>query len=176
MHILIGLITAIAGLIWALHSLQNAGFNLNALNPFAWARRRKWQKQLGTKPMHALTNSMDAAALLVVAIAKEHGDITRDTKLEILSLFEAEFGIKRNKSIELYSSSMYLLQSPANIVEEVKHILKPSKDDFEKSHVVKLIEMLNKVANLEEITDGQRLIVKAVEQELNINEEQSQNW
>ena len=37
---LIGFITALAGLIWALHSLQNAGVNLNAFNPFYWARRR----------------------------------------------------------------------------------------------------------------------------------------
>ena len=58
MHIIIGLITAIAGFIWALHSLQNAGFDLNALNPFTWARRRKWEMQLGTKPMHALTDSI----------------------------------------------------------------------------------------------------------------------
>ena len=103
MHILIGLITAVAGLIWALHSLQNAGVNLNAFNPFTWMRRRKWEKQLGIKPMHALTSSMDAAALLVVAVAKEHGDITRESKLEILSLFEKEFGVKRNRSIEMYS-------------------------------------------------------------------------
>ena len=176
MHILIGLITAIAGLVWALHSLQNAGFNLNALNPFAWARRRKWQRQLGTKPMHALTDSMDAAALLVVAIAKEHGDITRETKLEILSMFETEFGIKRNKTIELYASSMYLLQNPVNIVEEVRYILKPSKESFENSHVTKLIEMLNRVANLEGVTDNQCLIIKAVEQELNLNEKQPKSW
>lgn len=44
MHILIGLITAIAGLVWALHSLQNAGVNLNGFNPFYWMRRRKWEK------------------------------------------------------------------------------------------------------------------------------------
>ena len=34
MHIIIGVITAIAGFMWALHSLQNAGVDLNAFNPF----------------------------------------------------------------------------------------------------------------------------------------------
>ncbi|MEX2962926.1 hypothetical protein [Microbulbifer sp. TYP-18] len=71
MHILIGIITAIAGLVWALNSLQNSGVNLNAFNPFMWLRRRKWEKSLGTKPMHALTDSMEVAALLVVAVARE---------------------------------------------------------------------------------------------------------
>lgn len=41
MHIIIGVITAIAGLLWALNRLNESGFNLNSLNPFLWARRRK---------------------------------------------------------------------------------------------------------------------------------------
>lgn len=176
MHILIGIITAIAGLIWALHSLQSAGVNLNAFNPFAWARRRRWEKQLGTKPMHALTESMDAAALLVAAIAKEHGEITRETKLEILSMFEKEFGVNRKKSIEMYSLSLYLLQGTLNIAEEVRHILKPSKEQFTEAHISKLLRMLNSTMNLEEVTKGQRAIVEAVESEFKINKESSQNW
>ena len=176
MHILIGLITAVAGLIWALHSLQNAGVNLNAFNPFTWMRRRKWEKQLGIKPMHALTSSMDAAALLVVAMAKEHGDITRESKLEILSLFETEFGIKRSKSIEMYSSSVYMLQGALNMADEVRHILKPSKKGFGKNQVTKLLDMLNKVACLEDTTEGQKAIIKAVEQELTIKDEQPEKW
>ena len=176
MHILIGLITAVAGLIWALHSLQNAGVNLNAFNPFTWMRRRKWEKQLGIKPMHALTSSMDAAALLVVAMAKEHGDITRESKLEILSLFETEFGIKRSKSIEMYSSSVYMLQGALNMADEVRHILKPSKKGFGKNQVTKLLDMLNKVACLEDTTEGQKAIIKAVEQELTLKDEQPEKW
>ena len=176
MHILIGLITAVAGLIWALHSLQNAGVNLNAFNPFTWMRRRKWEKQLGIKPMHALTSSMDAAALLVVAMAKEHGDITRESKLEILSLFETEFGIKRSKSIEMYSSSVYMLQGALNMADEVRHILKPSKKGFGKNQVTKLLDMLNKVACLEDTTEGQKAIIKAVEQELTFKDEQPEKW
>lgn len=82
MHIIIATISAIAGLLWALNHLQNSGVALNSFNPFLWARRRKWAKQLGAKPMYGLTDSMEAAALLVVAVAKEHGDITRDTKSE----------------------------------------------------------------------------------------------
>ena len=33
MHIVIAAITAVAGLIWALNSLQRSGFNVSALNP-----------------------------------------------------------------------------------------------------------------------------------------------
>ena len=176
MHIIIGIITAIAGLFWALNSLQNAGVDLNSFNPFTWMRRRKWEKMVGTKPLHALTDSMDAAALLVVAVAKEHGDITRDSKLEILSMFEEEFGVKRNKSLELYSSSVYLIKDSSNIAEEVSHILKPSKDNFTASHIEKLTRMLKSTANLEDMTEGQKSIIKAVEYEFNTHEEKPKHW
>lgn len=176
MHILIGIITAIAGLLWALNSLQNAGVNLNALNPFAWLRRRNWQKQLGTKPMHGLTDSMEAAALLVVAIAKQNGDITRETKLEILSLFEKEFGIKRGRAIELYSSSTYLLQGTLNMADEVRHILAPSKEQFNQAHQNKLIDMLNVVSELEGTTQEQRNMIKAVELAFGKDQEPAKNW
>jgi hypothetical protein len=44
MHYLIGLITAVAMLIFALSRLQRAGLDLNALNPFLWYRRAQWKK------------------------------------------------------------------------------------------------------------------------------------
>ncbi|MCV6615118.1 MAG: hypothetical protein OIF35_09090, partial [Cellvibrionaceae bacterium] len=149
MHIIIGLITAIAGLIWALNSLQNAGVDLNAFNPFTWARRRKWEKRLGVKPLHALTESMDVAALLAVSVAKDEGEITRDTKLELLALFEKEFGIKRSRAIELFSASTYLLQDVINMPAEIRHVLKPSKESFTEAHIEKLISMMKFAASTE---------------------------
>ncbi len=177
MHILIGIITAIAGLIWALHSLQNAGVDLNAFNPFTWIRRRRWEKQLGTKPMHALTESIDAAALLVVSIAMEHGEVTRDTKLEILALFEKAFGVGRGKAIEMYSSSSYMLQDVLNMTDEVRHVLKPSKETFQQSHIEKLLEMLNVVSRLEDgPTQGQNEIIQAVKNQFEVSQQQAKKW
>lgn len=177
MHIVIGLITAIAGFIWALHSLQNAGVDLNAFNPFTWARRRKWEKQLGTKPIHALQDSMEAAALLVVSIAKSEGEITRETKMEILELFESEFGINRSKAISLFSASTFMLKDTINIDAEVVHILSPSKSEFDESHALKLVEMMTKVATKEnEATTNQRNIINAVVKEFKLKEDKDSKW
>lgn len=140
MHIVIGFLTTLAGLIWAFHALQNSGLDLNSFNPFTWMRRRQWEKKLGTKPMHALTNSMDAAALLVVSIAKEDGEITRDTKMEIVTMFEKEFGIKKPRALELFSSSTYFLKDVMNMEAEVSNVLKPNKSQFQKHHVDSLLE------------------------------------
>lgn len=177
MHIIIGVITAIAGFIWALHSLQNAGVDLNAFNPFTWARRRKWEKQLGTKPIHALQESMEAAALLVVSIAKVEGEITRDTKMEILDLFENEFGISRSKAIGLFSASSFMLKDAINIDAEVVNILSPSKSDFDEIQALKLVEMMTKVSTKEnEATTNQLNIINSVAKELKLKEEKNTNW
>ncbi|MGH1441301.1 MAG: hypothetical protein ACRBBR_14385 [Cellvibrionaceae bacterium] len=177
MHIIIGIITAIAGLLWALNSLQNAGVDLNAFNPFTWVRRRKWKKKMGVKPMHSLTDSIDAAALLVVSVVKSTGEITRDSKMEILNMFEKEFGIKRNKSIELFSASTYMLKEVMNMAPEVQHVLAPNKHEFENSHITKLLEMLNKAAALEEEPSPEQIaVIDAVKKEFDVNKEQASNW
>lgn len=177
MHIIIAVISAVAGLIWALHSLQNAGVDLNAFNPFTWMRRRQWEKKLGTKPMHALTESMDAAALLVVAMAKEHGEVTRETKLEILGLFEHEFGVSRGKALEMFSSSAYMLGDVLDMPNEVRNVLSPSKTQFQDTHVDKLLSMLSKTASIEgEPTESQSRLLDAVKQEFISKDAPPKNW
>lgn len=177
MHIIIGLITAIAGLIWALNSLQRAGVDLNALNPFTWVRRRRWEKKLGVKPMHSLTDTMEAAALLSVAIAKTSGEITRDTKMEILDTFEKAFGIKRNRSMELYSASTFMLKDTMHLISEVNNILAPSKHNFEAVHIEKLMGMLNTIASLEgQVSTEQQAFIDAVSKVFDLNKEKPQQW
>ena len=177
MHILIGVITALAGLIWALYRLHDAGVNLNAFNPFTWHRRRQWEKKLGTKPMHALTNSMDAAALLIYAIAKAKGEITRETKTEILNLFESEFGVSGEKADELFSASSHMVEDAMNMAAEVRHILAPTYEEFTDAQVQKLLDMLNAVSVLEGSTnETQSKIIEAVKQVFKLQEEQPKNW
>lgn len=177
MHILIGILSAAAGLVWALYRLHEAGVDLNAFNPFTWMRRKRWEKQFGTKPMHALTESMAAAALLVVAVAKEKGEITRDTKLEILSLFEKEFGIQQNKALDMFSDSTYMLQDVLDMAAEVRLVLMPSKNQFQESHISKLLTMLTDVANKEgEATPAQLAIIQAVKEALDVKKEKPENW
>ena len=62
------------------------------------------------------------------------------------------------------------------MADEVRHILKPIKKDFGKNQVTKLLDMLNKVACLEDTTEGQKAIIKAVEQDLTLKDEQPEKW
>lgn len=177
MHILIGLITAAAGLFWALNRLQNSGVNLNSFNPFFWARRRKWQNQLGTKPIHQLENPIDCASVLMVAIAKMDGDITREQKSEIITMFRDELGLSSDAAAESYGASSYMLQEVVNIVGEVKNILAPTKDQFERHQKESLLKMLKKIATTEGPTSKeQNAYITEVENQLELTEEKSTKW
>lgn len=148
MHIIIGVITAIAGLIWALNRLQQSGVDLNAWNPFVWLRRRKWEKTMGTKPIHRLERPIEAAALLMLAVTKSDGEITQEEKTKLLSLFESEFKLDAGQSKDLLLSSSYLLRDEWNIAPEVPKVLEPSTSQFEARQVDSLIGMLEALAGV----------------------------
>ncbi|WP_308364583.1 MULTISPECIES: TerB family tellurite resistance protein [unclassified Microbulbifer] len=177
MHILIGLITAIGGLVWALYRLQNAGVDLNSFNPFYWLRRRNWQKQLGTKPLHRLDRPMDAAAVLLVAIAKAEGEISREQKAQITDIFSSEFNLTEPQAAELFASSAYMLREVLDIEAEIKHILEPTKDTFTAEQCDSLLKMLARVAELEgNVGEVQQRIIDAVGGELERRAETSGKW
>lgn len=119
MHIVIGVISALAGLCWALIALQRSGLDLNELNPFLWARRRKWRMLYGARPIFNLTKPLEVAALLIVAVLKEEGDISREQKSEVLSIFEREFHLDAGKAAEMYKSCLFLLKDEMNIEQSV---------------------------------------------------------
>lgn len=177
MHIVIGIITAAAGLIWALHSLQHSGVDLNSFNPFTWARRRKWEKLHGTKPLHNLTHPMDAAAALIVGLLKQEGEISREQKQAVLEIFENDFHLNKPKAIELFSASVYLVKDEINFDQSVKKILAPSKDSFTPEQAESVVSLLHKIATLEgEATESQQKIIQQTRELFNVTNSTSSAW
>lgn len=177
MHILIGILTAVAGVIWALYRLQNSGVDLNSFNPFYWARRRKWEKQLGTKAIHRLENPMESAALLVVASAQLEGEITREHKAEIVTLFKSEFGINEQAAVEYYALSSHMLREVMDIAAEVKHILAPSMKQYQSHHKASLLKMLKTVTAAEGEPNSEQIeLINAVELQFDKTEDIERTW
>jgi len=110
MHVIIAAITAIAGLIWALHALQRAGVDLNSFNPFTWYRRHQWKKKF--RPHLALTvrDPMDVAAVILLHTAKLKGELTRETRQMLLDIFQETFRLEENTAEELFSEASFLLK------------------------------------------------------------------
>mgnify|MGYP001547575251 CR=1 FL=1 len=149
MHILIGAITAIAGLLWALNSLQRSGVDLNAFNPFTWVRRRKWEKLYGRKPLYELDKPLEAAAAIIVGLLNQEGIISKEQKQHITELFKSNFNLNEKESTELLVSSTHLVKDELNIERAVANILALSKDKFSPEMVDTFLSILKSVASLE---------------------------
>src|SRR5689334_12454811 len=113
---IIAVITAFAGLIWALNALQRSGFDLNSLNPFLAWRRWQWRQSYGNKPLYKLDRPIDAAAVLVVGIAKAEGEISSEQKKLLQALFQEEFGISRDAASQLLLASSHLIRDELSLV------------------------------------------------------------
>lgn len=177
MHIIIAAITAIAGLIWALYALQNAGVDLNAFNPFTWARRRKWEKLYGSKPIYNLTKPMEAAAAIMVGVLKQEGEVSREQKQEVIDLFKANFMLSDQDAVELFASSAHLVKDEVNLDQSIKYILKPSMSQFTPDMASSFIELLDKVSKLEGTPSKSQIsVISNVKSEIGKQSKPNSKW
>lgn len=174
---IIGIITAIAGLLWALHSLQNSGVNLNAFNPFFWYRRHQWSKLYGQKPLYAIDKPMDVAAALVLGSAKLGGDLSKEHKQLVLDIFQSEFKLSAGQAQELFASSSFLLQSDDNYAQNVDKILARTRDQFNAAQIASTLELISHVANVEgSATVAQQQFIASINKALTPAREPASKW
>jgi uncharacterized tellurite resistance protein B-like protein len=161
---IIAVITALAGLIWALSSLQRSGFDLNSLNPFLAYRRWQWRRTYGGRPIYKLDRPMDVAAVLLLGIAKADGEITSDQKRELQAMFQNEFGISRDEAADLLLASSHLIRDEIYLVDHLDKILDRSAGRFEPDAVGSLLGMMRKVAVLDgSVNAEQQKLIDATE-------------
>lgn len=137
---LIALLGAVAGLIWAINSIQKSGISLN---PFAWLRRMKWQKEFGTKPLYRLRDPTEVAAVLLLGAAKCKGELTatqkaklRDVFVDVLKLPEAEADDLMVAASFMVRDEVYIVDNLARIVGNVRRFLTAEQ----KASVLNLME------------------------------------
>lgn len=164
MHVIIAAITALAGLLWAINSLQRSGFHPSSLNPFLAYRRWKWSRTYGSKPIYRLERPMDVAAVLLLGIAKADGDITSDQKRELQAMFQSEFEISRDEAADLLLASSHLIRDEIYIVDHLDKILALSAPRFEPAAVSSLLAMMRRLAALDGSINGeQQKLIEATE-------------
>ncbi len=127
MHILIGLITAIATL---LYTLDRIGVDIGWLNPWAWGRRRRWIKQLSTNPAFNLDSPMEATALLLLAVSRIDGDLSSEEKSTLRQIFEETFSLSSKDASSLLSSTTYLLGDGSAVFDRPDQVLERSLQKF----------------------------------------------
>lgn len=164
MHILLGLITAVATLLFALNRF---GVDIHSLNPFHWHRRNQWRRQMATKPIHTLTKPIEAAAVLIVGIVQTEGLVSREQKAGILKIFMTELKQDETSASDMFGSAAFLTKSVADLAAEVPHILAPNKAYFSEEQAQSLVDILTRVAAMDSaISTAQQNTIRAVEREL----------
>ncbi|MBI1906467.1 MAG: phenylacetic acid degradation protein [Rhodocyclales bacterium] len=149
MHVVIGIITALAGLIWALVSLQRSGFSLSSLDPFAWYRRMQWSKKYGAKPLYNLKLPLEVAAVLLLGVAKCEGEISTEQKKQLLAIFEKNFQQSPDEASDLLLASAHMIRNEIYLVDSLAKILEPSAGAFTSAHVQSLLSLMRGLSNLE---------------------------
>lgn len=164
MHIIIALLTAIAGVIYALSALQRTGFKLDSLNPFAWYRRSQWLKVYREKPIYNLDEPIDVAALLLLGVVKCEGEISAEQKRELITIFENDFHLSNSEASDLLLASSHLIRNEIYIADDLAKILQKSANRITESHIKSILTLLNRLGTLESpLNDEQKKLISGVE-------------
>ncbi len=162
MHIIIGLITAVAGLFWAINSLQRSGFNPSSLNPFLLFRRSKWKKQYAQKPIYNLEKPLDVAAVLLLGTLKCEGEISSEQKGALISIFEDHFRLGNSEVSDLLLASSHLIRDEIYLADNMDKILTRSRDQFSDDQIDSVLSLMEKLSTLENsANDEQKNLIAA---------------
>ena len=177
MHIVLALLGTIATILVLLNRLAEAGIDLGGLNPYLWNRRRKWQKQYQGNPLYQIESPLDATAILMVAIAKADGDLTREDKQNLLRLFEKEFHLSKKDAAGLLISSTHLLGDGVELRSNLIKFLKPSKENFSNDQAQSAVRMVSAMsAGDTSPHENAAAVIAAVEHELGAKPAEKSTW
>ena len=177
MHIILGLLGTIVTILVLLSRLADAGISLGGLNPFLWKRRRNWRNQYSANPIFNVESPMEASALLLTAAARIDGDISRDQKDFLLTVFKNDFHRSEKEAAGLLTSSTYLLGDGQAVQNSLGQVLKPSLPNFSESQAHSTIELLQRLCDLDEAPSELRGTLSAqVERQLTEPFKKQESW
>jgi uncharacterized tellurite resistance protein B-like protein len=163
MHFILGILGTAITILVLINRLRQTGIDFGWLNPFSWARRRRFRKEYEMHPAYKLESPMDVAALLMVAVAKSDDDMTKGQKDKILSLFVDEFMLNDAKSIELLGSSVHIFGRGDDVLDNPSRVLSRTMDRFTTTQVISVLSMLKQVANVEgEPSNSQQKLINKI--------------
>jgi uncharacterized tellurite resistance protein B-like protein len=177
MHVIIGVITAVAGLIWAVVALQRAGISLSGLNPFLWLRRAEWRKKYSDKPIYALDQPLDVAAVLLLGVAKCEGEISSEQKRKLHQIFERDFRLASDEAADLLLASSHLIRNEIYLVDNLPKILDKSAAKFTSEQVSSLLSLMQRVASFEGPPNSeQQKLIGATAEYFNARRDKTGTW
>ena len=177
MHIVLGVLSAVAGVIWALVALQRSGFSASSLNPFLWYRRTRWRNKYDTHPLYTLEDPMDVAAVLILGTAKCEGEISSEQKRAIMDLFEKNFKLDSDAASDLLLASAHLIRDEVYLLDRLDRILERSGIRFSQAQAGSLLAMMTQIGSLESaLNEEQRKLIAATEHDFETLFSRKRQW
>lgn len=148
MHIVLGVLGAVVTILILLNRLQENGLDVGWLDPFAWRRRREWRRRYTGNPIYAIEQPLDAAALLMLTVAKRDGDLASAEKDKLLELYRDEFRMSEREAAALLASSAHLLDAGDAFTFNLEKVLAPSKEAFSDEQVTSTLALMERIAEV----------------------------
>lgn len=149
MHIILGILGTIVTILVLFKRLSDAGLDIGWLNPFTWRRRRAWRKKIEGNPVFSLDSPLEAAAMLATAVAKIDGEISREEKTTLLSLFQSEFGKTEKEASDLLLSSIYIFGDGEDALNKPAKIIQRSLDKFSEDQAKSVMSLLTEIQQID---------------------------
>jgi len=177
MHLILGLLGTIITILVLLNRLSDTGIDLTWLNPFAWFRRRAWQKKYQGNVAFSLESPMEVAALLATTVAKIDGEISREEKAVLLGLFQHEFGKTEKEASDLLMSSTYIFGDGEQAISKPAKVLEKSLSNFTQDQAKSVLTLLTEISKIEHRNTLEKSsFIDKVEQEFKKQFSESNKW
>jgi uncharacterized tellurite resistance protein B-like protein len=177
MHIILGALGLIVTILVLVNRLSSVGIDIGWLDPFKWNRRRKWRQAYKSNPLFDIEDPMKSTACLMYAMSKCSGDISREEKATILSLFKDVFKLSDRESADLLSICSYLVKDEDKVKNNLSNFLKPSIDNFAEEQKQSANSLIEKVAYCEgQPNEKQAEFLNQIKEAFKPKNEQFRKW
>jgi hypothetical protein len=146
---ILGFLGTIVTILVLIKRMDDAGIDIGWLNPFTWHHRRTWRKKHQGNPAFSLEQPLDVAAMLATAVAKIDGEISKEEKVKLLTLFQTEFGKTEKEASDLLMSSIYLFGDGEDVLGKPEKIMHRSLENFSEEQASSVMSLLNAIKDID---------------------------
>ena len=177
MHIIIGALGLIVTILVLLNRLSNGGIDIGWLDPIKWNRRRRWRQAYNSNPLFDIEDPMKTTACLMCTMSKCSGDISREEKATILSIFKDVFKLSGREATDLLSICSYLVKDEDTVKNNLSNFLRPSIDNFAEEQKESACSLIEKVAYCEgQPNEKQSELLDQIKEAFKPKTEQFRKW
>lgn len=141
MHLIIGAIVALGGLVWAINHLMNGAADARSA-----ARRLQWHTKHSKDPFAAIDDPRISAAILFGQLRRYAGDISTEDRQRLTGMVETEFRTPHGEAVEIVAQGLYALGQKTDAANDLGKLLAPIRQSCTQDEQHDLLRLMALVA------------------------------